>query len=402
MADSLLAARGAGKVGEKWPSTFVHRRPELRTQSFRKYDHQRAKCEDPEVIGNWFKLVSNIKGKYGIVDEDTYNFDETGFQMGVISSGVVVTGSERRGRPLAQQPGNREWVTSIMAINAMGRSIPPFIIFGGKYHLSSWYEEPSTPRDWVFAMSENGWTNNELGVKWLQHFDKHTKGGTVGEYRLLIIDGHESHDSLAFRQLCEESKIITLCMPPHSSHKLQPLDVGCFSPLKKAYGKEIEHLIRLGINHITKDSFLPAFQVAVAVSITKGNIEGSFRGAGLVPFDPERVLSTLDIQLRTPTPPTIDNTPWESRTPSNFREFESQSALLRDRIQNHPLSSPTEAVVSLEKLSKGIEMIAHGAELMRSEVADLRKANEAASKRKSRKRKLYSYKGSSPWATVAI
>ena len=313
--------------------------------------------------------------------------------MGVISSGMVVTGSERRGRPLAQQPGNREWVTSIMAINAMGRSIPPFIIFGGKYHLSSWYEEPSIPRDWVFAMSENGWTNNELGVKWLQHFDRHTRGGTLGEYRLLIIDGHESHKSLEFCQLCEESKIITICMPPHSSHKLQPLDVGCFSPLKTAYGKEIEHLIRLGINHITKETFLPAFQVAITASITKSNIEGSFRGAGLVPFDPERVLSTLNVQLRTPTPPTIDSTPWESRTPSNFREFESQSALLRDRIQNHPLSSPTEAVVSLEKLSKGIEMIAHGAELMRSEVADLRKANELASKRRARKKRRIQLQG---------
>ena len=79
MADSLLAVRGAGKVGENWPSTFVHRSPELRTQSFRKYDHQRAKCEDPEVIGNWFKLVHDMKAKYGIVDEDIYNFDETGF-----------------------------------------------------------------------------------------------------------------------------------------------------------------------------------------------------------------------------------------------------------------------------------------------------------------------------------
>ena len=247
----------------------------------------------------------------------------------------------------------------------------------------------------MITISENGWTNNELGVKWLHHFNRHTKpkDGTVGEYRLLIIDGHESHNSLEFRRLCEESKIVTLCMPPHSSHKLQPLDVGCFSPLKKAYGKEIEHLIRLGINHITKEVFLPAFQVAVAASITKVNIEGSFRGAGLVPFDPERVLSTLDVRLRTPTPPTIHNTPWESRTPSNFREFESQSALLRDRIQNHPLSSPTEAVVSLERLSKGIEMIAHGAELMRSEVNDLRKANEAASKRRARKKKRIQLQG---------
>ena len=101
MADSSLAARGGDKVGENWPSIFIYRRPELRTQSFRKYDYQRAKCEDLEVISNWFKLIYNIKAKYGIVDEDTYNFNETGFQMGVISSRIVFIASKRRGRPLA-------------------------------------------------------------------------------------------------------------------------------------------------------------------------------------------------------------------------------------------------------------------------------------------------------------
>jgi hypothetical protein len=93
------------------------------------------------------------------------------------------------------------------------------------------------PDDWVITVSENGWTNNKLGLKWLKHFDEHTKERTVGSHRLLILDGHESHNSVNFYQYCEEHKIITLCMPPHSLHLLQPLDVGCFAPLKKAYGR---------------------------------------------------------------------------------------------------------------------------------------------------------------------
>ncbi len=67
-----------------------------------------------------------------ILDEDTYNFDESGFMMGVISTGAVVTGSERRGRAKSVQPGNREWTTVIQGINAMGWSIPPFVIFAGQ------------------------------------------------------------------------------------------------------------------------------------------------------------------------------------------------------------------------------------------------------------------------------
>jgi hypothetical protein len=119
----------------------------------------------------------------------------------------------------------------------MGWSILPFIIFQGKYYLSAWYKEGSAPHDWVIAVSKNGWTTNELGLQWLKHFNEHTKRRVIGAYRLLIIDGHESHNSLDFQQYCKDHKVITLCMPPHSSHLLQPLNVGCFSPLKTAYGR---------------------------------------------------------------------------------------------------------------------------------------------------------------------
>jgi hypothetical protein len=57
--------------------------------------------------------------------------------IGKIITQLVVTGSERRGRPKAIQPGDRKWVTVIAAINAAGWSVPPFLIFTSKYHLSA-------------------------------------------------------------------------------------------------------------------------------------------------------------------------------------------------------------------------------------------------------------------------
>jgi hypothetical protein len=96
------------------------------------------------------------------------------------------------------QQGNREWSTTIHGVKAMGWAIPPFIIFKAGNHLSAWYEEGDIPRGWRVAVSENGWTTNELGLEWLKHFDKHTKERVVSAYRLLIIDGHESHNLLTF------------------------------------------------------------------------------------------------------------------------------------------------------------------------------------------------------------
>jgi hypothetical protein len=96
-------------------------------------------------------------------------------------------------------------------------------------------------------------------------------------------------------------------MPAHSSPLLQPLDVGCFSPLKKAYGDKVNKLMRNQINHITKQEFLPCFKAAHKKASTLSNIQGGFQGAGLVPFNPERVISTLDVKLRTPSPPLPTN-----------------------------------------------------------------------------------------------
>ncbi|KAJ8113305.1 hypothetical protein OPT61_g4535 [Boeremia exigua] len=296
MANSLRAERNLGPVSTNWPST---------------YNYKRALCKDSGIVQGWFSLVANVKAKYGIPDDDVHNFNKTGFMMGQISTGAVVTASERRGRLKTVQPGNWEWVTVIQGINAKGWAIPPFIIFKARHHLTGC------------------WTTNELGLEWLKHFDRHTKERTVGTYRLLVIDGHESHESLQFQQYCKDNKIVTLCMPPHSSHLLQPLDVGCFSPLKTAYRRQAKILMCNQITHLTKSEFLPCFKAAYNAVFTASNIQGGFQGAGLVPFDPERVITALDVKLRTPSPPLpANNVPWQLQTPSNILEFGLQSNLI--------------------------------------------------------------------------
>jgi transcriptional regulator with XRE-family HTH domain len=147
MANYLLETRQGKRVGKLWAHRFVRRRPELKTRFNRVYDFQRALCEDPVLIGGWFELVRNMRAKYGVLDCDFYNFDETGFMMGVICPGMVVTRSDRRGRGKAVQPGNREWATAIVCINGEGKSVPPFLVVQGVNHLANWYTESGLPYD---------------------------------------------------------------------------------------------------------------------------------------------------------------------------------------------------------------------------------------------------------------
>ena len=162
--------------------------------------------------------------------------------MGVAATLKVVISLDIVGRVVLVQLGNREQVIAIEGVNAAGWAIPPFIILAGKVYQLGWYR--ALPANWVIALSDNGQTNNKLGYEWIQHFNKYIESCIKGAYRLLILNGYNSHATSEFDQYCIEHKIITLYMPAHILHLLQPLDVGCFSPLKRVYGCEVQELAR--------------------------------------------------------------------------------------------------------------------------------------------------------------
>ena len=297
MANLLLVKRGSNviaPIGQNWATKFVKRHPELKSRFSRRYDYQRAKQEDPKVIREWFNTVQTTIQRYGILAEDIYNFDETGFAIGLTATAKVITRAEYYGRRPVLQPGNREWVTTIESISASGWALPPTIIFKGKLYNQAWFD--NLPGDWRFEVSQNGWTTDEIGLRWLQKlFIPSTNSRTQGRYRLLVLDGHGSYLTAQFDQICSENEIIPICMPAHSSHLLQPLDIGCFAVLKRSYGSLVNQKMRLGVNHIDKLDFLIAYPNARDSAFQALTINNSFAAADLVPFDLERVLSKLNI-----------------------------------------------------------------------------------------------------------
>ena len=172
-------------------------------------------------------------------------------------------------------------------------------------------------------------------------------------------------------------------MSPHSSHILQPLDVVCFSPLKLKYSQRVRDLARRRVYHINKEGFLPAFKHAFFDVFTYDNCKKAFQAAGLVPVDAQVVLDRLDVQLRTPSPAPAPATPWQSQTPSNTREFSSQSKLVRDSF----VRSLTSAQESFSKLVKGAEEMLHENVLIKARVRELEEQIVELTKRRGRKRK---------------
>jgi hypothetical protein len=94
--------------------------------------------------------------------------------------------------------------------------------------------------------------------------EPHTRDQACHRYRLLIMDGHSSHVNLEFINYCDQNRILVLILPPHSTHRLQPLDVGLFQPLSTAYLAELDNLTAKsgGIVSMKKRMFWSLFKPA--------------------------------------------------------------------------------------------------------------------------------------------
>ena len=123
--------------------------------------------------------------------------------------------------------GDTEHISVVECISAGGTVIAPMIIIKGAVVQARWFVDLQNG-DIAIGVSDSGYSNDILSFQWLQYWNRLSKKTQRGTYRLLIIDGYESHLSVQFVRYCEMEKIILLCLPPHSTHFLQLLDVVIF------------------------------------------------------------------------------------------------------------------------------------------------------------------------------
>ena len=262
MANKLLGVRSGEPIGKHQAKRFITRLDALKIAFNQAKDRQRILQEDPKVINAWFKLVEETKAKYGVHNNNIYNFNETRFQIGVIRLIKVVTSSKRYIRPTLTQLGDYKQIIVIQSIYAVGYITLLFIIYKGRVYISTQYKETLIPRNQKLLVSKNSQINNTLSLKQLKHFNAYIKARQVGVYRLLILDRYKSHLNQEFKDYCLENKILTLYIPPYLLYILQPLNIVYFSLLKLKYSQRVRDLARKRIFYINKEGLLPAFRDA--------------------------------------------------------------------------------------------------------------------------------------------
>ena len=213
--------------------------------------------------------------------------DETGVQMEHQPTGVVACKGTRAipGRV----SNSRENITIVTCVNAAGETIPHMFIAKGKIYKSLLnFKTADAPPGSLFTYCEQTWINDRLGSEWfVQVFLKH-----CGKARLilLILDGHKSHESLDILETATNDSIHILCLPPHTTHYLQPLDLTFFGPLTKAYNTVCtEYMAASRQNVVFKASWAGLFRQAWEQAVTPQNIKSGFRACGIMPFNPNAI-----------------------------------------------------------------------------------------------------------------
>ena len=186
-------------------------------------------------------------------------------------------------------------------------------------------------------------------------------------------------------------------MPPHSSHLLQPLNVGCFAILKRAYGRYVSDLARASYNHIDKFDFLVEYARARTEAFQPYIVQNSFATTSLVPVDVDRVLSKLNISLRTPLPPNSRpysrSSYFSPKTPRTVVQLQKSASILKDLLRQRSNSPPSPSKTILDQIIKGAYISLHGAALYAQENSVLHRANEKIRQKRTRSKQQIVHEG---------
>lgn len=177
-------------------------------------------------------------------------------------------------------------VTLVLCMSAGGIFVPPMIIFPRKNKKNELTDR--VPDDSLVECAPSGWITAELFAKWFRHFIDFTKP-TSDNPVLIIFDGHYSHTrNIEIIDLAKTNHVSLVCLPPHCSHKLQPLDIAFMKPRKHYYAQTIENWLaahpgRIVTQYQIGTLFKEAYEQAVSIPVAKHG----FAASGILPYKPE-------------------------------------------------------------------------------------------------------------------
>lgn len=265
-----------------WERGFMHRHPRLSLRNPQGKSLGRGTAFNPTSVGEFFQNLRSVYHTNKFGPESIYNLDETGV-TNVQKPGKVIApkGEKQVSKMTSAERGTL--VTLCCAVSATGNAVPPFFVYPRQRLNDKMID--GAPVGSCAGVSPSGWMTGETFVHYWEHFIKHTKCSKERPV-LVILDNHESHVTPQTLQIAKDNGITLITLPPHTSHKTQPLDRTVFGPFKTVYNQAIDDFMTTHPGETATIYQIPKFVGnAFPVSFTPANIISGFKCTGIWPFD---------------------------------------------------------------------------------------------------------------------
>ena len=233
LVQSATSDRGvlrSSRVSEGWWRRFLKRQSDLSLRQGDSTAHVRMDAMNQETMDHYFSLLHDTLTTHDLLDKPAqiYNVDESGVPLNPRPPKIVSAKGRETKKVRYRSSSRKGQITVVACANAVGQAIPPMVIYDAAKLNPAWTKDevPGTK----YGLSPNGWINTDLFEGWfMEHF---IENAVSARPLFLLLDGHSTHYQPQVIRFAMEHNCIMLCLPPHTTHESQPLDVGVFSPLK--------------------------------------------------------------------------------------------------------------------------------------------------------------------------
>ena len=311
-------------VTSGWWERFSSRR-NLTLRTAVPLTYVRAMATDEDTLNRYYDLLEETLKANDLLDKPAciYNCDETGLPLSPKSPKVV---SEVGAKDPSCITGNtKSQITVLACANATGHAVPPFVVYDRK-SLNPKLTSGEVPGS-LYGLSPTGWIDRSLFNDWF--FDHFLTNIPAARPVLLLMDGHSAHYCPEVIRAAAAEKVVLFTLPPHTTHLLQPLDKGCFAPLKAEWRKCCQEFFAKNPGQvISRYDFNDIFREVWMNGMSMQNIISAFKTTGVYPFS-RKVIKKI--------------------AGTKFSSFEPESLPSKSGLAYIPLYSPTRPRITQDK-----------------------------------------------------